>query len=50
MDQVMKDASCQDDKMAAYCQEDRKLEERFDGIELHQILGMTTKQPTSWAS
>jgi ribonuclease HI len=38
MDQVMKDASCRDDKMIVYCNEVRKLEERFDGIELHHVL------------
>jgi hypothetical protein len=38
VDQVMKDASCWDDKMTAYSNEVRKLEERFNGIELHHIL------------
>ena len=36
--QVMKEASCHDSKIAAYCNEVRKLKERFDGLELHHIL------------
>jgi hypothetical protein len=34
----MKEASCHDSKMAAYRDEVQKLEERFDGLELHHIL------------
>ena len=36
--QVMKEVSCHDSKMAAYYDEVQKLEERFDGLELHHIL------------
>lgn len=36
--QVMKEASCRDSKMAAYCDEVWKLEETFDGLELYHIL------------
>ena len=36
--QVMKAASCRDPKMQAYCQEVRKFEDKFDGLELHHIL------------
>jgi ribonuclease HI len=36
--QIMKEASCHDSKMVAYCNEVQKLEERFDGIEHHHIL------------
>lgn len=38
IDQVMKDTACQNSKMEAYCQEDRKLEDKFEGLELHHIL------------
>ena len=34
----MKEASCCDGKMVAYCDEVQKLEERFIGLELHHIL------------
>ena len=34
----MKEASCHDSKMMAYCDEVWKLKERFDGLELHHIL------------
>ncbi|TKC13480.1 reverse transcriptase-like protein [Robertmurraya kyonggiensis] len=37
VDQVMKESSCHDEKMAAYCQAVRKLEDKFDGLELHHI-------------
>ena len=33
----MKESSCHDTKMAAYCQEVRRLEDRFDGLELNHI-------------
>lgn len=35
--QVMKDWNCSDDKMASYCQEVRKLKDKFDFIELTHI-------------
>jgi hypothetical protein len=38
IDQVMKESSCHNPKMAAYCQEVRKLEDKFDGLELNHIL------------
>ena len=37
IDQVMKESSCHDAKMAAYCREVRQLEDKFDGIELNHI-------------
>jgi ribonuclease HI len=37
IDQVMKESSCHNPKMAAYCQEVHKLEEKFDGLELNHI-------------
>ena len=33
----MKDSSCHDAKMVAYCQEVRWLEDKFDGLELNHI-------------
>jgi ribonuclease HI len=38
MDQVMKDKSCVDPKMAVYCQAVRDLEDKFHRLELHHIL------------
>jgi ribonuclease HI len=35
--QVMKELSCHDPKMAAYYQEVRKLEDKFNGLELSHI-------------
>ena len=37
VDQVMKESSCKIPLMTAYCQEVRKLEDKFQGIELHHI-------------
>ena len=37
IDQVMKESSCKSPLMAAYCQEVRKLEDKFWGIELHHV-------------
>ena len=37
VDQVMKESSCKSSLMAAYCQEVRKLEDKFQGIELHHV-------------
>ena len=33
----MKESSCKSPLMAAYCQEVRKLEDKFQGIELHHV-------------
>nr|AAN08656.1 putative gag-pol precursor [Oryza sativa Japonica Group]AAP53354.1 retrotransposon protein, putative, Ty3-gypsy subclass [Oryza sativa Japonica Group] len=38
VNQVMKEWSCLDDNMAAYQQEVRKLEDKFDGLELTHVL------------
>jgi len=35
--QVMKEADCHNPKMAAYCRDVRKLEEKFHGLELNHI-------------
>jgi hypothetical protein len=33
----MKESSCHNPKMAAYCQEVRWLEDKFDGLELNHV-------------
>ena len=38
IDQVMKESSCHDPKMDAYCKVVRRLEEKFDGLELNPVL------------
>ena len=38
IDQVMKESSCHNAKMAAYYREVRQLEDKFDGLELNHIL------------
>jgi ribonuclease HI len=38
VNQFMGESYCRDLRMAAYWQEVRKLEEKFDGFELHHIL------------
>ena len=37
VDQVMKESSCHDAIMAAYCQEVHRLEDKFDSLELNHI-------------
>jgi ribonuclease HI len=37
IDQVMKNSSCRDPKMKAYCEEVRRLENKFHGLELNHI-------------
>ena len=37
VDQVMKESSYHDAKMAAYCRELRRLEDKFNGLELNHI-------------
>jgi ribonuclease HI len=37
VDQVMKESSCHDPKMEAYCKAVRRLEDRFDILELNHI-------------
>jgi ribonuclease HI len=37
IDQVMKSSSCRDPKMEAYCEEVRRLEDKFHGLELNHI-------------
>jgi hypothetical protein len=37
IDQVMKDSSCHDPKMEAYCKEVRCLEDKFHGLELNHV-------------
>jgi ribonuclease HI len=38
VDQIMKEKSCFDPKMMAYCQAFRELESKFHGLELHHVL------------
>jgi ribonuclease HI len=38
VNQIMGESNCHDSRMATYHQEVRKLEEKFDGFELHHIL------------
>jgi len=37
IDQVMKESSCHDRKMEAYCNAVRRLEDKFDGLELNHV-------------
>jgi hypothetical protein len=37
IDQIMKNASCHDDKMEAYCKDMRAFEDKFYGIELNDV-------------
>ena len=37
VDQVMKESSCHDPKMEAYCSAVRRLEDKFDGLELNHV-------------
>jgi hypothetical protein len=37
IDQVMKSSSYRDPKMEAYCEEVRRLEDKFHGLELNHI-------------
>ncbi|XP_066334016.1 uncharacterized protein [Miscanthus floridulus] len=37
IDQVMKESSCHNAKMAAYCREVCQLEDKFDGLEVNHI-------------
>ena len=37
VDQVMKESSCHDPKMEAYCKAVRHLEDKFDGLELNYV-------------
>ena len=37
IDQVMKESSCHNAKMAVYCHEVQQLEDKFDGLELNHI-------------
>ena len=38
IDQVMKESSCYDPKMEAYCSAVHRLEDKFDGLELNHVL------------
>jgi hypothetical protein len=47
IDQVMKNVSCHDDKMEAYCNVVRALEDKFYGIELNHVHPSTMRRRTS---
>ena len=47
--QVMKDLACRDHKMEAYCAVVRKLEAKFDGLELRHIPRMDNEEADSLA-
>jgi ribonuclease HI len=47
IDQVMKNASCHDDKMEAYCNTVRALEDMFYSIELNMFPAGTTRRRTN---
>ena len=57
IDQVMKESSCHDPKMEAYCNVVRHLEDKFDGLELNHVprkynedaTGRTTIPPNVFA-
>ena len=38
INQVMNESTCHDVRMEAFCAEVQKLEDKFDGIELHFVL------------
>ena len=50
INQVNKTWQCHDDSMAAYRQEVRKLEEKFDGLQISTCCATRIPQPTSWPS
>jgi ribonuclease HI len=47
INQVMKNASCHDDKMEAYCNAVRALEDKFYGIELNHVPAGTMRRRTN---
>jgi hypothetical protein len=47
IDQVMKNVSCHDEKMEAYCNVVHALEDKFYGIELNHIPASTMRRSTS---
>ena len=49
VEQVMKASACHDHKMEAYCAEVRKLEAKFDGLELCHIPRRDNKEVDSLA-
>ena len=47
VDQVMKESSCHDPKMEAYCNAVRRLEDKFDGLELNHVPRKYNEMPTN---
>jgi ribonuclease HI len=50
INQVMKESTCCDVKMEAYCVEVQKLEDKFGGIELHHILRRDNEEADTLAT
>ena len=48
IDQVMKESSYHNAKMATYCQEVRQLEDKFDSLELNHIPSISTRWLMCW--
>ena len=49
IDQVMKESSCHDLKMEAYCNAVRRLEDKFDGLELNHVPRKYNEDPDELA-
>ena len=49
INQVMKESACHDMRMEAYCVEVQKLEDKFDGIEVHHVLWWDNEEANSLA-
>ena len=48
IDQVMKESSCHDAKMVAYCREVHQLEDKLDGLKLNHIPRHLNEAATRW--
>jgi ribonuclease HI len=48
IDQVMKNSHCRDRKMEAYCDEVRRLEDKFYGLELNHVAQRYNETAVSW--
>jgi ribonuclease HI len=48
IDQVMKNSHCRDQKMEAYCDEVRRLEDKFYGLELNHVARRYKRLQMSW--
>jgi ribonuclease HI len=48
IDQVMKNSHCRDQKMEAYCDEVRRLDDKFYGLELNHVARRYKRPRMSW--